>query len=213
MKINIGLVDDHQLFLKSLSALLSSMNDFEIVIEANHGKDLQQKLEKGATLPDIMLIDVEMPIMNGVETARWLRTTYPTLRLVALSMNDREQTVIGMIKAGCCSYLLKDAHPNELERALKEIYTKNYYNSELHNEKLGKLLKRNQFGVSIEITEKELEFLQHASSDFTYKQIAVIMELSERTIDGYRESLFSKFQVQSRTGMVMEGIRRGLVRV
>lgn len=213
MKINIGLVDDHQLFLKSLSALLSSMNDFEIILEANHGKDLQQKLETGATLPDIMLIDVEMPIMNGVETARWLHTTYPTLRLVALSMNDREQTVIGMIKAGCCSYLLKDTHPNELERALKEIYTKNYYNSELHNMKLGKLISSNQFDTSVPINEKESEFLQHASSDLTYKQIAAIMELSERTIDGYRESLFSKFQVQSRTGMVMEGIRRGLVRV
>lgn len=213
MKINIGLVDDHQLFLKSLSSLLSSMPDFVVVVEANHGKDLQQKLQTGAPLPDIMLIDVEMPMMNGVETAQWLHTTYPTLRLVALSMNDREQTVIDMIKAGCCSYLLKDTHPNELERALKEIYTKNYYNSELHQVNLGKLLRNNQFGAHIQITDKERDFLQHASGDFTYKQIATIMELSERTIDGYRESLFSKFQVQSRTGMVMEGIRRGLVKV
>lgn len=213
MKINIGLVDDHQLFLKSLSMLLSSVPDFEVVVEASHGKDLQQKLQANAPLPDIMLIDVEMPEMNGLETARWLHTTHPSVRLVALSMNDKEQTVIDMIKAGCCSFLLKDTHPDELERALKEIYTKNYYNSDLNKTNLAHLIMTNQSGIVFQVGEKEREFLQHATTDLTYKQIATLMNLSERTIDGYRESLFFKLQVQSRTGMVMEAIRKGLVKV
>ncbi len=213
MKINIGLVDDHQLFLKSLSQLLSSLENFTVVVEASHGKNLQEKLEAGAPLPDIMLIDVEMPVMNGIETAKWLRATHPTVRLVALSMNDKEQTVIDMVKAGCCSYLLKDTHPNELERALKEIYSKNYYNSELNKIHLSELLLTNQLGEGIHLGEKEREFLQHATSDITYKEIAKLMHVSERTIDGYRESLFSKLQVQSRTGMVLEAIRRGWVKV
>lgn len=213
MNIKIGLVDDHQLFLKSLSSLLSSIPGIAMVVEATHGKDLQQKIEEGSPLPDIMLIDVEMPVMNGVATARWLHATHPSVRLVALSMKDNEQTVIDMIKAGCCSFLLKDTHPDELELALHEVYSKNYYNTDINKVSLTELLLNNQFGMTSSTSENERTFLQHATSDLTYKQIALLMELSERTIDGYRESLFSKFKVQSRTGMVLEGIRRGLVKI
>lgn len=213
MKIKIGLVDDHQLFLKSLTLLLNSMHNFSVVMEAGNGKELQAKMAKDATLPDIILIDVEMPEMNGVETARWVHSVHPSVRLVALSMNDKEQTVIDMIKAGCCSYLLKDTHPDELEKALNEIYTKNYYNADINKKNLSALLLNNQFADTIHVSEKEREFLQYATSDITYKEIAQQMEVSQRTIDGYRESLFEKFNVQSRTGMVMEAIKRGLVKV
>lgn len=213
MKIKIGLVDDHQLFRKSLILLLASLPDFEVVMDANNGLDLQGKFKKGQPVPDIMLIDVEMPEMNGHETARWLHASYPTIRLVALSMNDKEQTIIDMIKAGCCSYLLKDTKPVELEHALKEVYSKSYYNSDLNKTSLAILMQSSHSGMAIQVGEREREFLQLASQDITYKQIALRMNLSERTIDGYRESLFAKFHVQSRTGMVMEAIRRGLVKV
>jgi len=213
MKIKIGLVDDHQLFLKSLSLLLNHLRNFSVVVEAGHGKDLIAKLEKNTIMPDIILIDVEMPVMNGVETAHWLRNTHPSIRLVALSMNDKEHTVIEMIKAGCCSYLLKDTHPDELEKALTEIYTKNYYNAEINNANLSELLLSNPFANTVQVNDKEREFLQHAASDRTYKEIAQMMDVSQRTIDGYRESIFAKFNVQSRTGMILEAIRRGLVKV
>jgi DNA-binding NarL/FixJ family response regulator len=213
MKLNIGLVDDHQLFLKSLTLLLKSFEGFEVVMEACNGKDLQEKLKISSALPHIMLIDVEMPVMNGVETAKWLHQAHPTIKLVALSMNDKEQTVIDMIKAGCCSYLLKDTHPDELESALKEIHEKNYYNSWINKTNLLQLLLSNQTETAFQISEQEREFLQLATSDLTYKQIADAMNLSGRTIDGYRESLFTKLHAQSRTGMVLEAIRRGLVKV
>ena len=213
MNINIGLVDDHQLFLKSLTLLLNSFPGFAVTVEACHGKDLQEKLKIAPALPHIMLIDVEMPVMNGVETAKWLHRAHPTIKLVALSMNDKEQTVIDMIKAGCCSYLLKDIHPDELEIALKEIYTKNYYNSGLKDANLMQLLLSNQTETAFHISDHEREFLQHATSDLTYKQIADAMNLSGRTVDGYRQSLFTKLHAQSRTGMVLEAIRRGLVKV
>ena len=213
MKINIGLVDDHQLFLTSLRLLIGSLTDFDVVVEAAHGKELQQKFESGSPLPDIILIDVDMPVMNGTKTAQWLREAYPSVRLVALSMTDKEQTIIDMIKAGCCSYLLKDMHPDELEHALYEIYSKNYYNSDLNKNNLSGILLGNQNGTVIHVGERELEFLQYAASDATYKQIAQLMDVSERTVDGYRESIFSKLQVQSRTGMVIEAIRRRLVKI
>jgi DNA-binding NarL/FixJ family response regulator len=213
MKIKIGLVDDHQLFLKSLSLLLNNIPNLSVIVEASHGKELQEKMIHGSTLPDIILLDVEMPVMNGIETAKWLHQTHPTIRLVALSMNEDEQTVIEMIKAGCCSYLLKDTHPHVLEKALMEIYTNSYYNADIHTVNLSELLLNHQFTRPIVVNEKEREFLQYATSDRTYKEIARIMDVSNRTIDGYRESLFEKFNVQSRTGMILEAIRRGIVKV
>jgi DNA-binding NarL/FixJ family response regulator len=209
MKISIGIVDDHQLFLKSLSLMLQSFNIYEVVIEANNGKDLQEKMSFLKKTPEIMLIDVNMPVMDGIATATWLNKNYRSTKLVALSQNDGDKTIIGMIKAGCCAYLLKDTHPNELEKALHEIYTKGFYNADVSNINYRRLL---QFEKDLlNINEKEKTFLQFACSDMTYKQIAAEMGLSERTIDGYRESLFHKLNVQSRVGLALEAIRRELV--
>lgn len=212
MKIKIGLVDDHQLFRKSVTLMLNSLG-FEVVVDAGNGKELQEKFSKLTTKPDIMLIDVEMPVMNGVETARWLKQTHPSVRLVALSMNDKEHIIMGMIRAGCCSYLLKDTAPEVLEYALREVYYKNYYNSEINNSNLGKLVIENQNEFAVTYTEKEIEFLNLACTDLTYKQIGTKMKISERTVDGLRESLFTKLNVVSRTGMAMEGMRKGLIKV
>ena len=211
MKIRTGIVDDHQLFSKSLTLMLQSFENYEVVLEASNGKDLQKKIASAGNenLPDILLIDVNMPVMDGVETATWVSQNFPAIKLVALSQNDSDKTIIGMIKAGCCAYLLKDTHPNELEKALMEIYTTGMYNADISNIHFRRLLLFEN--ESQKITEKEKTFLQLAASDKTYKQIASEMNLSERTIDGYRESLFQKLQVQSRVGMILEAIRRELV--
>src|SRR5882757_9339078 len=101
MKTLIGLVDDHQLFLKSLSLMVESFDNYEVVTEALNGKDLQHKLTNGKSVPDIMLIDVNMPIMDGIETTKWLSEKYPAMLLIALSMNDKDSAIINMFKAGC----------------------------------------------------------------------------------------------------------------
>jgi len=116
-----------------------------------------------------------------------------------------------MIKAGCCAYLLKYTHPNELEKALHEIYIKGFYNADVSNVNYRRLLQFEK--DSLNITDKEKTFLQYACKDITYKQIASQMNLSERTIDGYRESLFHKLKVQSRVGLALEAIRRELVKL
>ena len=209
MKIPIGIVDDHQLFLKSLSLMLQSFNNYDVVIEAANGKDLQEKMSDKKRVPEIMLIDVNMPVMDGIATAAWINQNFPSVKLVALSQNDGDKTIIGMIKAGCCAYLLKDTHPNELEKALNEIHTKGFYNADVSNINYRRLLQFEK--DTLNITDKEKAFLQYACSDLTYKQIAMQMNLSERTIDGYRESLFHKLKVQSRVGLALEAIRRELV--
>jgi DNA-binding NarL/FixJ family response regulator len=209
MKIKIGIVDDHQLFLKSLALMLQSFNNYEVVLEASNGKNLQEKIANKNSIPEIMLIDVNMPVMDGIATATWMNENYPAIKLVALSQNDGERAIISMLKAGCCAYLLKDTHPNELEKALNEISAKGFYNADASNINFRRFLQLEK--ESLHLTEKEKKFLQYACTDITYKQIAEKMSLSERTIDGYRESLFQKFNVQSRVGLVLEAIRRELV--
>ena len=212
MKIKVGLVDDHQLFLKSLSLLLETLQDFEVVVEALNGQDLQRKLAGKKELPDIMLIDVNMPVMDGVATTAWLQEQYPEIKLIALSQNDKDGSIISMFKAGCYAYLLKDVHPTVLEKALHQVYEKGYYNHDG-----AQFNPRRFFGKGVEplveLTPKEKEFLPLACSDLTYKQIAAQMGVTERTVDGYREALFKKFGVQSRVGLCLEALRKEFVRL
>jgi DNA-binding NarL/FixJ family response regulator len=210
MKISVGLVDDHQLFLKSLGLMIENFEECKVAVMAMNGKELQERISSTGP-PDIILIDVSMPVMDGIDTAKWLTQNYPFIKLVALSMNDSDRTIIEMIKAGCCAYLLKDTHPNELEKALHEIYTKGYYNSDVININYRRLLQEQNDPLNM--TENEKQFLQLACSDLTYKQIGIEMHLSERTIDGYRENLFHKFKVQSRVGLVLEAIRKNCVKL
>ena len=213
MKINIGIVDDHKLFVKSVSFMLESFGDYNVLVEALNGRDLQQKMLALKKELDIILVDVNMPLMDGIQTTEWLQHAYPSVKVVALSMKEDDKTIINMIKAGCCAYLMKDTDPEELEKALEEIHHKGYYNADAANINFRRLLLTSQQNGENKITEKEKKFLQYACTDMTYKQIAHIMNLSERTIDGYRESLFGKLNVQSRVGLAMEALRRGLVQL
>jgi DNA-binding NarL/FixJ family response regulator len=211
--ITIGLADDHQLFLKSLKLMIESFKDMHVIVEAANGKDLQQKLGALQEQPDIILLDVNMPGMNGEETAAWLSVAHPAIKVVALSMNDDDKTIIKMIKAGCCAYLLKDTSPDDLEKAVLQVHSKGYYNADAANINFRRLLQAQTGAEALNITDREKQFLQLACSDLTYKQIAAEMNLSERTIDGYRESLFNKLNVQSRVGMALEAIRKELVQL
>lgn len=211
MNTTIGLVDDHQLFLKSLALMLEDIGDYDVVVEALNGKDLQQKMANMAAAPEIMLVDVNMPVMNGIETCKWLNAQYPAMKLIALSMNDKDKAIIEMLRAGCCAYLLKDTHPTKLEKALDEVNKKGYYNADSSNMDFRRLLLNADATPKLVLSSREQEVLPHICSELTYTQIAAKMKLSERTIDGYRESLFQKFHVQSRVGLCLEAIRRGYV--
>jgi DNA-binding NarL/FixJ family response regulator len=211
MKIRIGIVDDHQLFLKSLGFLICSLPNFELAVDALNGVDLLEKLKSNQVVPDILLIDVNMPRMDGVDTARNVNLLYPQIKMAALSMKDDDTTIIKMLQAGCTAYLLKDIHPNELEIALLEINEKGYYNADKHNVNHRRFVARSKDQEIVQLTLREKEFLRLACSDLTYKQVAMQMSLAERTIDGYREALFEKLNVKSRVGMALEAIRRNLV--
>lgn len=129
--INIGIVDDHKLFLKTLRGLIDLFPAFNTVLEASNGKMLIKKLQTAETVPDILLLDVNMPFMNGIEVARIISRTLPQIKMIALTMKDDSATRAEMLGEGCCAYLLKDIDPDELERAILEVNEKGYYSGDV----------------------------------------------------------------------------------
>lgn len=213
MYIRIGVVDDHLLFVESLVSLLESIGLFKVTVKATNGLDLQEKIKIAKAIPHIIIIDVNMPVMDGYHTTLWLRTNYPDIKCIALSMNGDDVSIIKMIKAGCCAYLLKDIHPEQLERAIHSVYKKGFYNGEEGEINFGKILADEKNQAILKLPNKELEFLQLASSDLTYKEMADIMDVNVRALDTYRDNLFEKFKVKSRVGLCMEAIRKEIIKV
>lgn len=209
MQITIGIVDDESLYTKGLSALIATFATFKVVVESVNGEDLLRRLDVSPDKPDILLIDVNMPRLDGLQVAQEVREKYPLIRMVALSLKDDDATIIRMIRAGCCAYLYKGIWPAELEKALLEVHNTGNYNADLSNLRARQLRQYEENQGNL--TDKELHFIQLSCSDLTYKQIAVKMNLSARTIDGYRDSVFKKMNVESRVGMVLEALKRKLV--
>ena len=211
MKYKIAIVDDHVLFAQSLKVLINSFEDYEVAFSAKNGQDLISKVGSTQIKPDIVLLDVNMPQMNGQETMEWLKENRPDLKVLVLTMEDEENTIIQMLKHGARGYVLKDIDPQHLELAFDEIVKKGFHYSEKVTNTL--LHAISDEGQSKELKEREVEFLQLVCSERTYKQIAQDMFLSPKTIDGYREALFDKLDVRSRVGLVLYAIEHGIYRI
>lgn len=213
-KIKLALVDDHALMRKGLANLIEAFGNCTIVLEANNGEDLFQKL-RTHPLPDIVLMDIHMPSMNGYETTEKLAKAYPKIKVLVLTVIDHESAVIRIMKKGARGYLLKDSSPHELKRAIIDIHQKGYFLNDIVGNKLINNLKALSEPEEIYslLTQREIEFLQHCCSDLSYREIADKMCVSFRTIDGYRESCSEKLQVKSRIGFVTYAIKEGLVQL
>jgi DNA-binding NarL/FixJ family response regulator len=216
--LKIVLVDDHVLLRNGLVNLVEKLGYF-VLYEADNGKDLMGKLGKN-NLPDVILLDIKMPEMDGFETARWLREHHPQIKVLALSMYDDENAIIRMLKYGAKGYIVKDSNPLELRTAINAVTTKGFHYSEVVTGKLLHTVQNNDDddddhhdnSLFLKLNEKELQFLKLAASEMTYREIAEKMFLSPRTIDGYRDQLFEKLNVKSRVGLVLFAIKHGLVR-
>jgi DNA-binding NarL/FixJ family response regulator len=210
-KITVAIADDHGLLRNALARLVNTFEDYTVILEASNGKELKAKILQHI-IPDIVMLDVNMPGMDGYETAQWLNKNYPQIKILALSMLSDEKTIIKMFRLGAKGYLLKNTDPDELKRALDTLYNKNFYLSDYVSEKLVKGLNIDggKEEKEIVLNEKEREFLRWTCTELSYKDIASKMFLSTRTIDDYRASLFNKLKVHSRVGLVMYAIRNGI---
>ncbi len=210
----LALVDDHILLRNGLAGLVKSLGH-QVLFEADNGRDLIEKLHP-KLIPAIILLDINMPEMDGYETARWLRKNYPGIKVLALSMYDNEHAVITMLKCGAKGYILKDSDPAQLKTALADLESKGYYYSDFISGKLINAINNSEGEEAgdeqhVHLNEREKEFLRHSCSELTYKEIAEKMFVSPRTVDGYRDALFEKLRVKTRVGLVMYAIRNGLI--
>ena len=217
--MRLALVDDHKLFRKGLINLIELVcSDCEILFEADNGVDLQLKLNKDIE-PDIILMDINMPQMDGFASVQWTNENFPLIKILVVSMIEKEESIVRMLKLGVKGYLSKDVEPDVLGEALNAIMNKGFYYTDFITGKLVHSLQNgNEKGTAKSValalmTEPEKEFLQLACSEFTYNEIAAKMYKSPKTIDGYRNSLFEKFNVKSRVGLVIYAIRNGIVQL
>jgi len=218
-KAKIGIVDDHNLFRKGLIKLINlgdRQNKYTILFEAVNGQDLKDKLKKNL-LPDIILMDIDMPDMDGYEAVAWLRKSYPEIPILVVSMFATEEAILRMLKLGVRGYISKDIETEDMHNALLAIESKGFYYSDfvasiMAQEIQSKHIQPASRSVS-DLSENECEFVKLACTEMTYQQIADRMNLSPKTIDGYREALFDRFKVRSRVGLVLHAIRNGLVKI
>ncbi|VFA43445.1 response regulator [Chryseobacterium indologenes] len=210
MKKSIVIVDDHILIAKALEGIIGNFNEFEVIYVCENGKDLIQKLGDGNPIPDIILLDISMPIMDGFETSVWLTKNHPDIKIMALSMQGDDNSVIKMIRSGAKGYLLKNTHPKDLETALTRLNTDGFFYPEWASKIIfSNLNKDKQTETTIRISEREKEFLKYTVTELSYKEIADKMCCSPRTVESYRDQLCEKLELKTRVGLAVFAIKNG----
>lgn len=211
-RIKIAIVDDHKLVSKAIENMISSNLNFEVVMNCFNGEDFLNELKVATVIPEVVLMDINMPRKNGIETTLEVMAKYPDLKIIALTMEDNETTIISMLKAGAKGYLLKDMSPDILFDAINIVHEKGIFYTDIVTQSLLKI--KTEVKATLEINkslkDRETEFIRLTCSELTYREIAEEMCVSPRTIDGYRDSIFVKLNVKSRVGIVLFAIKHNL---
>ena len=215
--VSVALVDDHELLRTGLASMINSFEGYQVIMEAGNGKEFITTVANHKK-PDIVLLDINMPLMDGFETAEWIKTNLAETKILVLSMLDNDIAIIRMLKNGARGYLLKDSKPSVFKQALDNIKDSGYFINELISDKLLHYIsnedayKHNSYSL-INLSENEVTFLKWICSDKTYKEIADAMHISPRTVDTYRDNLFKKLDVKTRVGLSIFAIKNGIVTI
>lgn len=214
--IKVALADDHVLLRNALANLIDSFDSCKVVMQACQGKELCDQITQSYA-PDVAILDLNMPDMDGLETAEWLQKNHPEVHVLMLTMYDSELAMIRLLKAGVKGFLKKDIHPSELKFAIRSVVESGYYYSSHTTGKLVNLFRNqpDEQGLNLQnviLSDQEVEFLKLACTDMTYKEVALKMHLNPRTVDSLRDQLFIKLDVKSRVGLAMFAIRHGIAR-
>lgn len=208
MKHRIIIVDDHTLVSNAIAELIEDLELFEVTHQVKHGRELIDVLQRTNKLPEIILLDINMPVMDGYETMAYVKEHYPNINVLALSMNDDDVSIIKMMKAGASGFISKQVTEDILLLALNQVLSQGYY----YSDQVMKLVMndfRSPNKNAIQFSDREKELLSYICSEMTYKEIADKMCLSPKTIDGYREDLFLKLDIKSRVGLAVFAMRNG----
>lgn len=212
-KINVIITDDHKLFRKGIIALLEDFDFIGETREASNGAELLELLTKMKTLPDVILLDLRMPVMDGVEAHSKIRKLYPDIKVIILTMEDDEQYILHLISEGVNGYLLKNADPDEMEKAILKVVENGYYFSENISTLVVKGMVKKDVSEAIPVpdfNERELQVLELICKEYTATEIAEKLNLSARTVEGYRQKLIDKAGVKNVAGLVLFAVKNNL---
>lgn len=215
MEYSVVIVDDHLLIAKAIGSIIEQFNHFKVLYECENGKVLTDKLSNKKNIPDIILLDISMPIMDGFETSKWLKENHPQVMVLALSMQGDDASLFKMIRCGARGYLHKNVHPIELAKALETVVKNGYYYPEWATNRLLHSISEGKGEESslVPLSEREKEFLPYTCTEMTYKEIAEKMFCSPRTVESYRDSLFEKLGVKTRVALALYAVKIGLFNI
>jgi DNA-binding NarL/FixJ family response regulator len=215
--INLAIADDHKIFRNGLKATLEDCPDFKLLIEASNGKELIGQLTSHT--PDVILMDIKMPEMDGMQTTTYIHQHFKQIRILALSMHNEDKYIVDMMKAGASGYLLKNAEPEEIIEAIQTVHEKGFY----FNEHLSVTLIKQLVGPGsytdsasqqqVDLNEREIEVLKLVCQEHSNQEIADKIFLSVRTVEGYRARLFEKTGSKNLVGLVIFAIKKGIISV
>jgi DNA-binding NarL/FixJ family response regulator len=208
----VSLIDDHKIFSDSLASLINDFDGFSVCWCAQDGMKAIQSLQQNKNLPDIVLLDIIMPAMSGLEVAKWIFENKKGIKVLALTMEEDDNSVIQMLQYGVKGYLLKSIGAEELLTALQQVVKYGYYYTPIITGNIHKQIeKRIAHGNAPDLGEREKELLNYLCTEMSYAEISRKMFLSESTVDTYRARLFEKFEVKNRIGLMLKAAHMDLV--
>lgn len=213
-KIKLIIADDHEIFRDGLALMLSKQKDIELIGQAENGKELVEMVER--LNPDLILTDIKMPVMDGVEATKRILEKNDACRIIALSMFDEENLIVDMLEAGARGYLLKNADKQEILEAISTVYENNTYYCRRTTAKLASMIVKSKFNPykktrQVEFNEREKEIIRYICLQDTAQQIADKLFLSKRTVEGYRIKILEKMNVKNTAGVVIYALKHNLI--
>lgn len=213
-KIQLAIADDYKIYREGLKKCIANDTSLEVIFEADNGEDLIAGFEK--QLPDVVIMDLKMPIMDGMEATQIIRKKFPGVKVLVVTMYDDDKFIIHLMEIGANGYLLKNAEPDEIRKSIYAVYENGYYFNDLVNKALLKklVIKNNikpSFNQNVEFSEREHEVLKLICEEKTAAEIAKEIFLSPRSVEGIRQRLIEKVGVRNTAGLVMFAIKNGIV--
>lgn len=216
-KIKLALVDDHNLFRRGIATILGQVTDFELVLEASNGQEFIDKIPR--RMPDVVLLDLQMPVLDGTATADYLRENYPLIKIIVLTMHDEDRMVLHLLEKGVSGYLLKDSDPDEVERAIRKVMDEGVYLNEFVSRAMLRRMTNKTtvvkqstlYNSKILLSEREKEVLKLICEGMSTAEISDKIFLSPRTVEGHRLRILEKTGTKNTAGMVAYAFKNDLV--
>jgi DNA-binding NarL/FixJ family response regulator len=214
--INVLIADDHEIFLDGMHVLLKKVPNIEVVGEASNGQQLVRLAKE--LKPDVVITDIKMPVMDGIEATKQLTAEVPEIGIIALSMYEEENLIVEMLEAGAKGYLLKNAHKTEIVQAIESVYKGQTYYCNRTSTRLVKLLVNSNYNPNrkeekAKLSDREKDVIRLICREMANKEIAIELNLSVRTVEGYREKIEEKINAKNAAGIVVYAIKNGIYKI